>query len=250
MKYKKQIEEITAWATLIVVGLYIIYPAFYADVLPASASGPIVQSRADFASFMSGITNSISDTVRGVPPVDSVWVGNFFAIVNQYRANATTSSTCSGPVCIGSSSTGTALSPCPSLSAFAQFRFDDMTTGKNYEISHYNYQSDFQSYYPNATGQFEEEYFFPTGYSASSFISHIQTDAPVHWQGLMNPTYEYYGYFLGKGPILGYYGVTGTCHAPTEVDGEGTNMTQLGSGCSIVTTNGTWYVIEMSSTCP
>jgi hypothetical protein len=212
---------------------FVWYPAIYQDYLPSGVSTPILQARSELISLVGNLDSSLSDTNQNGPVVNSTWVEQFFAQVDVDRG------------------AGGQLVPCTSLNGFAQYRFDDMTTGTNYEISHYNYQNDLQSYFKGQSGTFEEEYFFPDGYTPSAYLGVIQQKAPIHWMGLLNATYTSYGYTLSKGPVIEYATYLGsTCNAPSEVVGEGVNMTQVGSGCRVTVVQGTWFVIEMGSVCP
>lgn len=218
---------------LVLAVSFIWYPAIYQDYLPPSMSKPVLQARSELLSLASDLDASLINTGPNGPTINSTWAQQFFAQLDVDRGAAGD------------------LAPCPSLSEFAQYRFNDMTTGKNYEISHYNYQNDLKSYYQGTSGSFEEEYFFPDGYTPSAYLELIQQKAPVHWLGLLNSTFTNYGYDLGKGPEIEYSSYLGTtCNAPSEVVGEGVNMTQIASGCRVSVVQGTWFVIELSSVCP
>ena len=220
-------------ALLFLAVSFVWYPAFYQEYLPPAVSSPLLQARSDLISLAGNLDASLSDTSPNGPVVNSTWVEQFFAQLDVDRGS------------------GGQLVPCPSLDAFAEYRFNDMTTGTNYEISHYNYQNDLRSYFQGRSGTFEEEYFFPDGYTPSAYLGIIQQKAPIHWLGLLNATYTSYGYTLSKGPIVEYSTYLGSsCNAPSEVVGEGVNMTQVGSGCRVTIVQGTWFVIEMGSTCP
>lgn len=212
---------------------FVFYPSFYTEFFPQDVSGPLLQARSSLVSMATDIENFLGDTGSRSPTVNSTWAGQFFSQLNVDRGEAG------------------ALSPCPSLSSFAEYRFDDMTTGTNYEISHYNYQTDLQTYFQGQAGSYEEEYFFPDGYTPSAYLGIIQQQAPEHWAGLMNSSYASVGYYIGQGPVITYSQNLGsTCNAPTEVVGEGVNMTQIASGCKITVVQGAWFVIELSSVCP
>ena len=216
------------------VGSFTFFPAFYSEYLPSAIASPILQTRDKLLTFVVDSTSSMSVTslVGGTPAANAGWVTRFFATVNQARR-------------------GPPLVPCPALNSFAKYRFDDMTQGKNYEISHYNFGNDFQSYYgESVSGSFGEEYFFTDGYTPSNFASHLEDTASFHWQGLLDSGYGSYGYYLGKGPVIQYVGFEGSCNSPTEVLGEGVNMTQIGSGCILHVSNETWLVIELANACP
>ena len=165
-------------------------------------------------------------------PINSNWVSQFISIVNQYRV----------------SENATPLQYCPALSQFAQMRFNTMVT--NPAISHYGYEGDYQEYLSQyqsflITG---EEALFPSNYTPSQYVQYMINNAPIHWQGLMDQAYTYYGYYIGYGPS---YIVIGSCPS-TEIPGPGINITQYydSQGCSYELVNTTWLVLELSNWCP
>lgn len=163
-------------------------------------------------------------------PYGSGWVSQFFSIINYSRGGPT-------------------LSPCASLDSFAAQRFQTMTTGTNWEITHYGYSQDEGQAFGGVQGFFAEEYFYPTEpqpVTPQAFAQHIQATAPGHWSDLMSSAYQYYGVeYQGVGPLILWQ----TGCGPTEL-GPGVNMTQEYSSCSPKVVNGPWLVIELGSVCP
>ena len=167
-------------------------------------------------------------------PINSNWVSQFISIVNQYRV----------------SENATPLQYCPALSQFAQMRFNTMVT--NPAISHYGYEEDYNKFFSQYQGYTilitSEEVLFPSGYTPSQYVQFMINNAPIHWQGLMDQAYTYYGYYIGYGPS---YIVIGSCPS-TEIPGPGINITQYydSQGCSYELVNTTWLVLELSNWCP
>lgn len=190
----------------------------------APASGGLDnQSQADYVPF--GTQNSTLSV-----PFGSAWVSQFFSILNYSR-------------------TGPGLAPCASLDSFAALRFQTMTTGTNWEITHYGYAQDEGQAFGGVQGFFAEEYFYPTlpyPVTPQAFAQHVQATAPGHWSDLTSSGYLYYGVdYQGVGPVILWQ----TGCGPTEL-GAGVNVTQVYSTCSPEQVNGTWLVIELGSVCP
>ncbi|WP_243666927.1 CAP domain-containing protein, partial [Vulcanisaeta sp. JCM 16159] len=174
---------------------------------------------------------SITQSTTQSVVIDPNWVGQFIGVVNEYRAEE------GAPP----------LQYCPWLSDFAQVRFNTMIT--NPAISHYGYEGDYQEY----LGQYQdflitgEEALYPSGYTPNQYVQYMISNAPIHWRGLMNPNYTYYGYFIGYGPS---YVVIGSCPV-TEIPGPNIDIPQYyqSYGCSYEIENTTWLVIELSNWC-
>lgn len=235
---------------LILLGGALIVPSsLYSRYVPVTVSGPVhglhgtlralldsaLMSVGTLRNFMIG--SNMNESVSSVstatnPSMNGGWATGFFALVNSNRGSTDQ------------------LTPCTSLSNLAKFRFGTMNTGKNWEVSHYGYQQDLTRYLGGLViGSFGEEYFFPDGYSPDAFARNVNTTAPYHWQGLVDPQFHYYGYYFGNGPVIEYSGYA--CRAPTEIVGEGVNMTEVGApNCNISVVHGTWFVIELGSVCP
>ncbi len=156
-----------------------------------------------------------------------------------------------------SSERGSQYMYCPSLSQFAAVRFNTMAS--NYGISHYGYDQDFSSFYGTIYDTaFAEEVFYPNlgllGDTPNSYTSQIQSTAPLHWQLLVNNTFDYYGYHIQNGPTYAIYGPDGGyAECPvTEIPGPNINIQQFFAqyGCTVATSNETWFVIEIASACP
>ncbi|MEM3326445.1 MAG: hypothetical protein QXK63_03265, partial [Thermoproteus sp.] len=163
-------------------------------------------------------------------PIDPTWVQQFIGQVNQYRAQE------GAPP----------LQHCPWLDNFAQIRFATMQT--NIDVSHYGFDQDYSEYLGMYRGLVVgEEALFPDRYTPDSYVEYMQAKAPIHWQGLLNSRYGYYGYYIGRG--FGF-AVTNTCPI-TEIPGPGIDIPQYYQeyGCQYTIENMTWLVVEMSNYC-
>jgi hypothetical protein len=163
--------------------------------------------------------------------IDPTWVSQFIGIVNQYRQ----------------SSGAPPLQYCQWLSNFAYVRFETMI--QNPAISHYGFDQDFSEYLSQyqsflITG---EEALYPSGYTPSEYVQNLQSQAPLHWEELMNGNYTYYGYYIGH--WLAYV-IVGSCPV-TEIPGPNIDIPQYfqSYGCSVELENTTWLVIELSNWC-
>ena len=179
--------------------------------------------------------NNISATIQSTitytqPTINSTWVFQFFSVVNQYRQ-----STGSPP-----------LQYCPWLDNFAHIRFKTMI--QNPTISHYGFDQDYNEYlsqYQNFLSV-SEEVFYPNGYTPKDYVQILQSEAPIHWEGLIDSNYTYYGYYIGYGPT---YVIIGSCPV-TEIVGSIDVLQYFQShGCSVELENDTWLVIELSNWC-
>jgi hypothetical protein len=153
-------------------------------------------------------------------PMNQRWVYQFFANISQQR--------------------GSEYVYCPTLSQFAQIRFNAQIS--HYEISHYGVHQDDEEY-----GIYDaEEVLFPSG-SPSGYASQLEADDPLHWQLLMDNSYTYYGYYIGNGP-----GIESYCNPAPEIPGPGINISQYleSKGCTPVTVNATYLIVELDNTCP
>ena len=182
--------------------------------------------------------NNISTTIQSTitytkPTINSTWVFQFFSIVNQYRQS------------IGAPP----LQYCPWLDNFAHIRFETMI--QNPAISHYGFDWDYNEY----LSQYQnfmylligEEVLYPDGYTPDEYVQYMQSNASIHWKGLIDATYTYYGYYIGYGPT---YAIIGSCPV-TEIPSPNINVPQYlqSYGCSVELENDTWLVIELSNWC-
>ena len=105
---------------------------------------------------------------------------------------------------------------------------------ENPEISHYGI----------VTYNVGEEVLYPAGFTPQNYITNVQNTAPLHWQGLVNPMFSYYGYYIGSGPTVG---ITGSCPT-TEIPGPNINVTEFfqQQGCQTEMMTSTWLVIDMN----
>jgi len=182
--------------------------------------------------------NNISTTIQSIitstqPTINSTWVFQFFSIVNQYRQS------------IGAPP----LQYCPWLDNFAHIRFETMI--QNPAISHYGFNQDFDEYFSQYQNSLflliGEEVLYPDGYTPNEYVQYMQSNAPIHWKGLIDATYTYYGFYIGYGPD---YIIIGSCPV-TEIPGPNINVPQYfkSYGCSVELENDTWLVIELSNWC-
>jgi hypothetical protein len=173
-------------------------------------------------------TLNVANTTTAVP-FGPAWVSQFVGTVNSDRQGGT-------------------LTDCPALDAFAMSRFQTMTTGKNWEVTHYDYDQDLQKTFGGTEGSYSEDYFFPTEpylKTPAGFVELVQTTDPGHWGDLTNPAYRYYGaYYEGTGPILLFQA---SC-APGEFTA-GINQTATYAGCPHQQVTGNWLVMELSNVC-
>ncbi|MFP3316136.1 MAG: hypothetical protein RXN91_07335 [Caldivirga sp.] len=183
--------------------------------------------------------------------IDSSWVSQFISIVNQYRVSSK-NETSKGliqlpPLPILSSRNASPLQYCPWLSNFAYIRFEAMS--QNPSISHYGFNEDFYEYLDQYQGFLSvgEEVLFPSGYTPSGFVQYMISNAPLHWGGLMDGDFAYYGYYIGYAPT---YVIEGYCPV-TEIPGPNINIPQYfqSQGCSVKLENMTWLVLELSNWC-
>src|SRR5579862_8526801 len=128
------VKVLVALGVIFLVLSFVWYPAFYSDYFPPAVADPVLQARSDLASLTGNLGSSISGSGAHGPNVNSSWAALFFAQLNQDRGSAGM------------------LVPCSSLDSFAQLRFDDMSTGTNYEISHYNYGNDLRAHFQGSSG--------------------------------------------------------------------------------------------------
>jgi len=118
---------------------------------------------------------------------------------------------------------------------------------QNPEISHYGFDQDFNEYFSQYQDLLvSEEVLYPDGYTPKGYVQVLQSEAPIHWEGLLDANYTYYGYYIGYGPT---YAIIGSCPV-TEIVGS-VNVPQYfqSYGCSVELENSTWLVIELSNWC-
>jgi len=179
--------------------------------------------------------NNISATIQSTiiytqPTINSTWVFQFFSIVNQYRQ-----STGAPP-----------LQYCPWLDNFAHIRFETMI--QNPVISHYGFDQDYNEYLSQYQDflSVSEEVLYPDGYTPKDYVQLLQSEAPIHWNGLLDYNYMYYGYYIGYGPT---YAIIGSCPVTEIVGSIDVPQYFQSHGCSVELENDTWLVIELSNWC-
>ena len=181
------------------------------------------------ASYVSAIPGGAQGVVSNLSPplVNAKWAREFFGNLSSIRETGGT---------VG-------LTENQQLDSFAGLRFSDLAA--HYQITHYNYDSDFTSYFGAYSGLAgTEEYFYPSGYSPADYINYLRQSAPAHYQGLVDGTYSHYGFYIGSGPV---YNVNQGCPV-SEIVGS-VNQTQFfqQNGCSFSIGTTTWLVVELSS---
>jgi uncharacterized protein YkwD len=207
---------------LLIILIVIYYPSYIKQILK------ILQTS----------IKTISTTVQSIitstqPTINSTWVFQFFSIVNQYRQSID----------------APPLQYCPWLDNFAHIRFETMI--QNPAISHYGFDQDFNEYFSQYQNSLSlligEEVLHPSGYTPDEYVQYMQSNAPIHWEGLIDGNYTYYGYYIGYGPD---YIIIGSCPV-TEIPGPNINVPQYfkSYGCSVELENDTWLVIELSNWC-
>ena len=154
--------------------------------------------------------------------VNAQWVASFMAAVNSHRsANLTENS---------------------ALDQFAANRFNTLTA--NYQITHYNFQQDVNTFFSGVTISVAEEYFIPN-LAPAAYAQYIQGSFAGHWDGLVDPTYVHYGFYVGSGPVITRIG---SCGAPLENLGtinETAEMIQY--NCRYTVQNLTYFVLELGN---
>jgi len=170
-----------------------------------------------------------TQSASGVP-FGSDWMSQFVNVVDGYRG-------------------GEPLTECARLDSFAMTRFETMTNGSNWEITHYGYAQDEGRAFGGVPALYAEDYFYPNEpypRTPEGFATLVMTTAPGHWSDLTSSGFKYYGaYYTGQGPLLLYQSNCG----PLEL-GAGVNVTAQFSGCPSHKVIGTWLVMELSSVCP
>ncbi len=129
------------------------------------------------------------------------------------------------------------------LDSFASLRFSDLVA--HYQVTHYGYSQDFESYFGDYSGlSGTEEYFYPSGNSPAGFVSYLRDKAPVHYQGLLDGTYTQYGFFIGSGPV---YNINEPCPVSEIVGSVNESQFLSQNGCSYSIGTTTWLVVELTS---
>ena len=115
------------------------------------------------------------------------------------------------------------------------------STYGSYATVTFNSGGSFQVSFP----QVGEVIFYPSQYTPGSYLSHVQTEAPLHWQVLDSSSFSKYGYFVGSGPVVS---VNAGCPV-SEIPGPNINVTQYfqGYGCQTSVTTDTWLVIDLTN---
>lgn len=160
--------------------------------------------------------------------INSQWITNFNTNLSTHR--------------------NPSLKECSTLDQFARVRFNTSTEGSNWEISHYGFTNDSTSFlggkYYYYTG---EVVLYPNGYTPSDYIPYLMSEAPGHYNLLVDENFSYYGYYIGQAPTFGVYQ---PCSV-TEIPGPNINELQFYQehGCRTTVENVTWVVIDLSLYC-
>ena len=215
---------------LVLVCFVALYGSFNQALAPGTSAigttsqGPIETNDATSSTLL--VPTSSSYAVQETTPTNEElgpqWVSDFFSIVNSQRSTPLTESS--------------------TLDQFAAIRFN--TLASHYEVTHYGFSDDFYSFFVGQGITVSEEYFYPNS-NPSFYAGMIQDTAPIHWQGLLDPTYSYFGYYIGTGPVVK---IAEPCSAPLEIVGE-VNETQMLilDGCNFSMLSSPYFVIELSS---
>lgn len=152
--------------------------------------------------------------------LSSQWVRSFIAAVNANR-NAT------------------ALTENRTLDEFAAYRYNSIRA--QYQISDYNFSSDYNKFFGSSGPTLFEEILYPAGKDPATFPAYLHQYAIGHWTGLMDSLFTKYGYFFGTGPSV----EVGPGCSATEVPGPNINITQyvISHGCSYVIADEIWFII-------
>lgn len=140
------------------------------------------------------------------------------------------------------------LAECSTLDQFAKIRFNTMTSGNNWGISHYGYINDSTSFMNGKYYYYSGEVvLYPDGYSPQSYIPYLVSQAPLHYDLLIDGNFSYYGYYVGSGSVVSVYP---PCSV-TEIPGPNINVRQFfqQNGCQIAISNTTWLVVDLSALC-
>jgi len=159
----------------------------------------------------------------GVTP-NTQWVSSFIQEVNAQR-------------------NGTALIENRTLDEFAAFRFDSIRA--QYQISDYNFTSDYYRFFGHSGPEMEEEILYPSNRNPATYPTYLKQNAPGHYAGLMDPAYSQFGYFFGTGPSVD---IGPGCSA-TEIPGPNINITQfvISHGCNYVIADEIWFILILAA---
>jgi hypothetical protein len=211
-----------------IIGLVLLLMVIGAAWFPKA---PTTDSKQISATTSSVSTQPNSALTYTQSTIDPAWVSQFIGIVNQYRQ----------------SSGAPPLQYCQWLSIFAYVRLETMI--QNPAISHYGFNQDLGEYLSQYQSflMVGEEVLYPSGYTPSEYVQKLQSQAPLHWEELIDGNYTYYGYYIGH--RLAYV-IVGSCPV-TEIPGPNIDIPQYLQSyrCSVELENTTWLVIELSNWC-
>ncbi len=166
------------------------------------------------------ITSSIKTVFnQAQPDVNKTWVEQFITIVNSYRSKNS-----EGPLIYSAT-----------LSNFSALRFTTMTQGKNFEISHYGFDQNFNAFFGEQNIEVGEVVFYPLGTTPKEYVNQLIQDAPNHWSLLMDSNMNYYGFYIGYAPSVA---AQGSCTVQ-EISQANINVSQyyIENGCTPTITN-------------
>jgi hypothetical protein len=185
------------------------------------------------SSYGARIGSNIKTEINQVQPtINKTWVDQFISIVNSYR----------------SKNDEEPLIYSVTLSNFSAIRFSTMSQGKDFEISHYGFDQNFNSFFGGQNIEVGEEVFYPLGATPEEYVNMLIHGAPNHWSLLMDASMRYYGFYIGYAPSVA---TQGSC-AIQEISQANINVSQyfIENGCTPIVINTVWLVIDLASTNP
>ncbi|MFH1839634.1 MAG: hypothetical protein ABH849_00620 [Nanoarchaeota archaeon] len=155
------------------------------------------------------------DSLYTVSNINDNWVHGFMLIVNNKRVE------------LGYMQ----MQESEQLNEIAKIRFNTMM------------EEPFISHYGAGAYNVGEVIFYPEGFTEQGYVNDIQVNAPIHWDGLIDPMFSSYGYHLEEGPVMQIWG-----YCPvTEIVGANVDTKEFFDqhGCETSVGNSMWLVINM-----
>jgi hypothetical protein len=134
---------------------------------------------------------------------------------------------------------GSSLTENNTLDKFAAFRYN--TLRARYQISDYNFTTDYNRYFGTSKPAILEEILYPAGKDPILYPSYLKSTAITHYTDLLDTAYTKYGYFFGTGPAV----EVGPGCSATEVPGPNIDLIQWATshGCSYVIADEVWFIL-------
>jgi hypothetical protein len=134
---------------------------------------------------------------------------------------------------------GSTLTENKTLDEFAAFRFT--TLRAKFQISDYNFTTDYNRFFTTSKPAILEEILYPEGKDPVLYPDYLKSTAITHYSDLLNTAYSHYGYFFGTGPAV----EVGPGCTATEVPGPGIDLIQWATshGCSYVIADEVWFIL-------